>query len=93
MEGANIRSAIVFASTCKSCEFLSLLLAELEVPVVALHSRLPQRARLGALDTFRSGTVPVLLATDVGSRGLDIPAVDWVINFDLPKLATDYVHR
>lgn len=42
---------------------------------------------------FKSGSVPVLLATDVASRGLDIPSVDMVVNFDVPMLAKDYVHR
>lgn len=48
---------------------------------------LPQNKRLAALSTFKSESVPVLLATDVASRGLDIPTVDLVINYDLPMLA------
>ena len=46
-----------------------------------------------ALDRFKSGAVPILLATDVAARGLDIPTVDLVVNFDLPIAARDYVHR
>ena len=46
-----------------------------------------------ALDRFKSGAVPILLATDVAARGLDIPTVDLVVNFDLPVAARDYVHR
>ena len=87
------RSAIVFVSTCRGCILLNALLQELEIPATALHSKQPQRARLAALDTFKSGAVSVLLATDVASRGLDIPSVDIVINYDLPSLARDYVHR
>lgn len=69
------------------------LLRELEVPAVSLHSGKPQRERLSALEAFKSGVCATLLATDVASRGLDIPTVDLVINFDLPMLARDYVHR
>lgn len=93
MKEKGVRSAVVFSSTCKGCQFLSEMLKELDMPCATLHSKLPQKARLSALDKFRSGNVPVLLTTDVGSRGLDIPTVDWVINFDLPKLVKDYVHR
>jgi ATP-dependent RNA helicase DDX49/DBP8 len=52
-----------------------------------------QKQRLAALNSFKSERVPLLLATDVASRGLDIPSVDLVINYDLPVLAADYVHR
>lgn len=51
------------------------------------------QARLAALDAFKSEKVPLLLATDVASRGLDIPTVDLVVNYDLPVAARDYVHR
>ena len=64
---------------------MSLLLEELEQRVAALHSFKSQSLRLSALHRFKSGHVPVLLATDVASRGLDIPTVDLVINYDIPR--------
>jgi len=63
---------------------LDLLLEELGHPAVSLHSHKSQAQRLLALNRFKSGQVPVLLATDVGSRGLDIQTVDLVINYDIP---------
>lgn len=77
----------------QGCQLLTALLEELDISAAALHSHKPQRARLAALERFRGGQVPILLATDVASRGLDIPTVDLVINYDLPMLARDYVHR
>ncbi|URE01343.1 DEAD-box ATP-dependent RNA helicase [Musa troglodytarum] len=76
-----------------SCHLLSLLLEELDQAVVALHSHKSQSLRLSALNRFKSGQVSVLVATDVASRGLDIPTVDLVINYDVPRYARDYVHR
>lgn len=55
--------------------------------MAALHSFKSQSERLAALYRFKSGQVPVLLATDVASRGLDIPTVDLVINYDIPRWA------
>jgi ATP-dependent RNA helicase DDX49/DBP8 len=69
------------------------ILEELEIATAPLHSGLAQRNRMASLDRFKSGRVSILLATDVASRGLDIPEVDLVVNFDLPTLASDYVHR
>ncbi|KAM7506877.1 hypothetical protein LguiA_017330 [Lonicera macranthoides] len=86
MEDIGVRSAIIFVSTCRSCHLLSLLLEELDVEVAALHSYKSQSLRLAALHRFKSGKVPTLLATDVASRGLDIPTVDLVINYDIPRL-------
>lgn len=93
LEEYDVRSVMVFASTRKSCQNLVQLLEQLEIPVAALHSGLPQRERMASLQRFKSGRVCTLVSTDVGSRGLDIPEVDLVVNFDLPKLAEDYVHR
>lgn len=93
MEDMEIRSAIIFVSTCRSCHLLALLMEELDQEVAALHSFKSQSSRLSALHRFKSGKVPVLLATDVASRGLDIPTVDLVINYDIPRYPRDYVHR
>ncbi|CAH2037388.1 unnamed protein product [Thlaspi arvense] len=93
MEDKGIRSAMIFVSTCRTCQRLSLMLDELEVENAALHSLNSQSLRLSALGKFKSGKVPILLATDVASRGLDIPTVDLVINYDIPRYPSDYVHR
>ncbi|CAH8252503.1 unnamed protein product [Arabidopsis lyrata] len=93
MEDKGIRSAMIFVSTCRTCQRLSLMLDELEVENVAMHSLNSQSMRLSALSKFKSGKIPILLATDVASRGLDIPTVDLVINYDIPRNPRDYVHR
>ena len=86
-------SIIVFVSTCKSAQLVNDTLRELGIKCVSLHSALPQNKRLANLMAFRSGHAKVLIATDVASRGLDIPTVELVINYDLPKEAEDYIHR
>jgi ATP-dependent RNA helicase DDX49/DBP8 len=90
---AKARSAIVFVSTCERCALVSGILHELGVPNVALHSLLSQNRRLAALGKFQSQHVRLLIATDVASRGLDIPSVDLVINAELPRTAVNYIHR
>ncbi|TVU37708.1 hypothetical protein EJB05_11038, partial [Eragrostis curvula] len=77
----------------RTCQYLDFLLQELGRPAVSLHSYKSQSQRLSALSRFKSGQVPVLIATDVGSRGLDIQTVDLVINYDLPRFPRDYIHR
>ncbi|KAF6151754.1 hypothetical protein GIB67_010328 [Kingdonia uniflora] len=77
----------------RNCHLLSLLLEELDLTAAALHSHQSQSLRLSALNKFKSGRVPVLLATDVAGRGLDIPTVDLVINYDIPRYPRDYIHR
>jgi ATP-dependent RNA helicase DDX49/DBP8 len=87
------RSAIIFVSTCERAAFVSGVLSEVGVENVALHSLLSQNRRLAALGKFKSQHVRILVATDVASRGLDIPTVDLVLNAELPRNAVSYVHR
>jgi len=89
------QQCIIFTSTCKNCHFLAQLLIELEIDdgVTYIHSLLSQGKRLANIARFKSGQARILVATDVASRGLDIPSVHLVINFDVPKNPRDYVHR
>ncbi|XP_063931429.1 uncharacterized protein LOC135143494 [Zophobas morio] len=84
---------IIFVATCESCHKIHLMLNELNILSTPLHSKITQSQRTSSLARFRGGAVPILVATDVASRGLDIPLVDCVINFDLPLKEDDYIHR
>ena len=61
--------------------------------VAALHGDLPQPVRTKTLESFRAGEIQLLCASDVAARGLDIPAVSHIFNFDVPIHADDYIHR
>lgn len=87
------QSSIIFTATCDSALRVTLMLRNLGFKAVCLHGQLSQPKRLGALNKFKSGERNVLVATDVASRGLDIPNVDLVINFDIPSNGKDYIHR
>ena len=84
---------MVFAKTCKSAQLLSMTLTRLGFPCEALHSMRTQKERMKALSAFRSHQVKILVATDVASRGLDIPEVQLVINHNVPSVTTNYIHR
>merc|ERR1719517_71054 len=86
-------SAMVFTDTCQGAQKLSVLLRHLGYASVCLHGQMTQAQRLGALSGFKARERRVLVATDVASRGLDIPSVDLVVNFDMPKNSKDYIHR
>jgi len=85
--------AIVFASTKRSTEEISDLLAESGFASDALHGDMQQGQRNRALQRLREGRTKVLVATDVAARGIDVAGISHVINFDLPRQAEDYVHR
>jgi len=86
-------STIIFTSTVHDAQRISIVLRLLGFGAVPLHGQLSQSARLGALNKFKAGGRNVLVATDVASRGLDIPAVDIVINYSIPTNSKDYIHR
>ncbi|CAN9404106.1 unnamed protein product [Alternaria alternata] len=84
---------IIFTRTVNETQRISVLLRTLGFGAIPLHGQLGQSARLGALNKFKSKSRDILVATDVAARGLDIPAVDLVVNFDLPSDSQTYVHR
>ncbi|XP_054606834.2 probable ATP-dependent RNA helicase DDX47 isoform X2 [Nothobranchius furzeri] len=86
-------SFIIFCSTCNNAQRVALMLRNLGITAIPLHGQMSQNKRLGALNKFKSKSRSVLLATDVASRGLDIPHVDCVINYDIPTHSKDYIHR
>ncbi|WP_414830012.1 ATP-dependent RNA helicase SrmB [Alteromonas sp. H39] len=88
-----ITNAIVFVKTRDRLQALKDKLASLDIPVCWLQGEMPQDKRIAALARFKSGDVPILLATDVAARGIDVPNVSHVINFDMPRKADIYVHR
>ena len=84
---------LVFVRTKRGADRLARKLAQHDVRAVAMHGDLTQSARRRALDRFESGNVPVLVATDVAARGLDIDDIEHVINYDPPEEDKAYVHR
>lgn len=86
-------TAIIFVATCNSAQKIALILRNLGFPAIPLHGQMLQVKRLGALQRFKAGDRSILVATDVAARGLDIPSVDLVVNYDLPTSSKDYVHR
>lgn len=86
-------STIIFTRTCNDAQKIAVMLRSLGFPAIPLHGQMAQSKRLGALNKFKAGNRNILVATDVASRGLDIPAVDIVMNYDVPQTSKDYIHR
>jgi ATP-dependent RNA helicase DDX47/RRP3 len=87
------QSAIIFTRTVNETQRIAILLRTLGFGAIPLHGQLSQSSRLGALNKFRAGSREILVATDVAARGLDIPSVDVVLNYDLPDDSKTYIHR
>jgi superfamily II DNA/RNA helicase len=89
----NFKNAIIFCNRKRDVQIVYRSLEKHGFSVGALHGDLDQRARMAALDAFRNDEVQLLVCSDVAARGLDIPDVSHVINYDAPHHAEDYVHR
>ncbi|EMD90469.1 hypothetical protein COCC4DRAFT_159908 [Bipolaris maydis ATCC 48331] len=87
------KSVIIFCNRTKTATLLEYMLRLLDHRVTALHSGLKQSDRVNNLARFRAQAARILVATDVAARGLDIPEVALVINFDVPRDPDDYIHR
>lgn len=87
------KSVIIFCNRTKTATLLEYMLRLLDHRVTALHSGLKQSDRVGNLARFRAQAARILVATDVAARGLDIPEVALVINYDVPRDPDDYIHR
>ena len=85
--------ALVFARTKHGANKLVKILAQDGIESVAIHGNKSQSQRTKALQAFKDGEVHVMVATDIAARGLDIDSLPAVVNFDLPQVAEDYVHR
>ena len=89
----DVTRTIIFFNTKREAEKVDAWLAGNGFMAGMLTGDVPQKKRLALLDRFKSGKLPILLATDVAARGLHIPNVSHVFNYDLPQDAEDYVHR
>lgn len=87
------KKVIVFFSSCKSVKFHAELLNYIDIPVLELHGKQKQGKRTSTFFEFKEAEAGILLCTDVAARGLDIPAVDWIIQYDPPDEPKEYIHR
>jgi len=93
LRDVDLKQALVFTATKRSAEELSGSLVRQGFAAGALHGDMRQRERNSTLQHLRDGRMRVLVATDVAARGIDVPGITHVINFDAPRQAEDYVHR
>jgi len=87
------KKVIVFFSSCHAVKFYAELLNYVDIPVLDLHGKQKQQKRTTTFFEFTNATQGILLCTDVAARGLDIPSVDWIIQFDPPDEPKEYIHR
>ena len=90
---ASVTRAIVFTRTKRGANKVAEILDRAGVGAAPIHGNKSQNARQKALDTFKSGEIRALVATDIAARGIDVPGVSHVVNFDMPDTAEAYVHR
>ena len=84
---------LIFVETKRTCDLIDDFLYRANYSCACIHGDKQQPERVSALKDFKNGKTPILVATDLASRGLDIPNVNLVINYDAPNNIDDYVHR
>ena len=89
----NWHQVLIFTRTKHGANRLAQKLEKAKITAAAIHGNKSQSARTKALANFKSGEVSVLVATDIAARGLDIPLLPYVVNYELPNVPEDYVHR
>ncbi|KAG6008304.1 ATP-dependent RNA helicase [Claviceps pusilla] len=90
---AKKKKVIVFFSSCASVKYYAELLNYIDCPVLDLHGKQKQQKRTNTFFEFSNAKHGILICTDVAARGLDIPAVDFIVQFDPPDNTRDYIHR
>ncbi|MEC8121803.1 MAG: DEAD/DEAH box helicase, partial [Pseudomonadota bacterium] len=93
LKSEDVKNAVIFCNRKRDISTLVTSLKRHDFSAVALHGDMTQSARLEALQKFKDGEVPLMIASDVAARGLDIAGLSHVFNFDVPGNAEDYVHR
>jgi superfamily II DNA/RNA helicase len=93
LRSEDVKNAVIFCNRKRDISTLVTSLKRHDFSAVALHGDMTQSARLEALQKFKDGDVPLMIASDVAARGLDIAGLSHVFNFDVPSNAEDYVHR
>ncbi|RYZ03623.1 MAG: DEAD/DEAH box helicase, partial [Comamonadaceae bacterium] len=93
VRAGNWRRVLVFVATRNATENLARKLSDTGIPAAPFHGEMSQGARTDTLEAFRAGRTDVLVTTDLAARGIDIAALEVVVNFDLPRAPADHVHR
>jgi hypothetical protein len=93
LKEGNYNSVIIFASTKENVKKLDIELRKMNINARAFHSDLEQEAREELMRGFKSKRLPILIGTDVLSRGIDVEGIDLVVNYDVPPDPEDYIHR
>ena len=93
LQRETVRNAIVFTRTKHRADRLAKVLAKNGINCAALHGNRSQNQRTQAMDGFKGGKIQILVATDIAARGIDVEALSHVINYDVPHISDDYIHR
>jgi len=93
LKNENPKNVMIFCNTKRSCEVIAKRLQMNDLKSDFIIGDLPQAKRLKVLNSFKNGEISILVATDVAARGIDVEALEMVINYDLPNEAENYVHR